>query len=123
MKLAWRLLFFVLCLNMGTWMVSQILGFGMGVTQTDVEQFEDAFDPDAIVDTWNWPGTGSLIGDIGSGLRFFWGMCGNLILGFPLLLNSMGVPTIIVSAIGVLWTFIWASFIIDFISGRRMMSD
>lgn len=121
MRLAWRLLFFMLCLNIGTWMVSETLGFSVGVTQADVAQLEETFDADKIVETWNWPGTGSLIGDIGSGLRFFWGICQNLVMGFPLLLGAWGTPPLIVSALVVLWSFIWVSFIIDFISGRRMM--
>ncbi len=123
MRLAWKLLFFMLCLNLGTMIVSSLLGVGIGLNQEDLDQFEEAFDADKIVDTWNWGGTGSLVGDIGSGLRFFWGAVQKLVIGFPLLLSVLGVPPIIVTTFTVLWGFIWLSFIIDFISGRRMMGD
>ena len=123
MNLAWRCLLFGLCINMGVYMVAGILGVSPTLSQVDTEQIEGAHDPSDIVETWNWGDTGSTIGDIGSGLRFFWNINVPLIEGIIILAKNIGCPLVVLDPIKVIWRFIWNTFVIDMIMGRRIMYD
>ena len=119
MRLAWRVLFFGLCVNLAVTVITTTLGVSPGLT----EEIKDMQDPGDIVDTWNWGGTGSLVGDISSGLRFFWNINAPFIEDFPKLLASMGCPPVVLDPLKLMWRFIWITFVVEFISGRHIMYD
>jgi len=116
-KLAYRAFLFMLCLNMGALMMKG-LGIGGVLTPTSTGQLESAWNSTEVVSTWSWPGTGSLVGDVMSGLRFFWTRNVPFIESFMSLLTSAGCPWVILEPIRVVWRFLWFTFVIEFISGR-----
>ena len=121
MNRAYRAFFFGLCANLAIGMISAILGISPALISTNIEQTEEAYNATDIVQTWNWGGTGSLVGDINSGLRFFWDINVPLIEGLIILAKNLGCPLYILDPIKVIWRFLWISFIIEFITGRRFM--
>ena len=123
MNIAMRLLVFGLCVNLSVAMISGILDVSPALTTVDIEQLGDAYNASKIVGAWNWGGTGSLVGDIGSGLRFFWNINVPIIEGLIILAESMGCPLVVLTPIKIIWRFIWFIFVIDFISGRRLFYD
>lgn len=123
MNLAWRALFFGLCVNLGVYMVCAILGVSPTLAQVGSGQLADAYDATEVVDTWKWSDTGSLVGDIGSALRFFWDKNVPLIEGIIILAKNLGCPNAVLDPIKAVWRFVWFTFIIDMIWGRRIMYD
>lgn len=123
MNMAWRCLLFGLCVNLGVYMIGAILGVSPTQTQADVDTLAEPYNATKIVEGWNWPGTGSLIGDIGSGLRFFWDINVPLIEGLIILAKNLGCPYAVLDPIKIVWRFIWLTFVIDMITGRRIMYD
>ena len=119
MNLAWRALLFGLCVNVSLSMVCAILGVSPALSQTEL----DMKDPSELVNTWNWGGTGSLVGDIGSGLKFFWDINVPFIEGIIILAKNMGCPMAVLDPIKIIWRFFWNTFIIEMITGRRIMYD
>ena len=119
MKLAWKALFFGLCVNLAVTLMVNTLGVGPALTEAN----KDMQDPSDIVDTWNWGGTGSLVGDIGSGLRFFWNLNVPFIEDMLQLMANMNCPLVLMDPIRFIWRFIWNSFVVEFISGRQIMYD
>lgn len=119
MRLAWKVLFFGLCVNLAITVITATLG----VSPALIEENKDMQDPSDLVGTWNWGGTGSLVGDIGSGLRFFWNINVPFIEGVLLLLANMDCPAPILDPIRLAWRFIWVTFVVEFISGRHIMYD
>ena len=119
MKIAWAMLYFGLCLTVSTMIVSDVLGVNPILIQDTI----DMKDPDEIVETWNWGGTGSLVGDVSSGLRFFWDINVPFIESFIIFAKNAGCPLPILDAMKILWRFIWNTFVIEFLSGRHIMYD
>ena len=119
MNLAWRALLYGLCLNLGLGVVSSLLGVSVGVIQENT----DMKDPSEMVDTWQWGGTGSIVGDIGTGLRFFWDINVPFIEAIIILAKNLGCPDVILDPMKIIWRFIWNTFIIEMITGRRIMYD
>ena len=119
MKLAWRALLFGLCVNLAVTMIVSVFEVSPALT----EATKGMQDPSDIVDTWNWGGTGSLVGDIGSGLRFFWNINMPIIEDMLELLANMNCPTVLLDPIKLIWRFIWITFVVEFISGRQIMYD
>lgn len=119
MKLAWNCLIYGLCVNLALGLLFATLGVSPALT----EQGKDMKDPSEIVDTWNWGGTGSFIGDISSGLRFFWDINVPLIESIFTLAKNMGCPLVVLDPLKVIWRFIWITFVIEMISGRHIMFD
>ena len=119
MKLAWKCLIFGLCVNLAVTVVVETFGVSPALT----EETKDMQDPSSIVDTWNWGGTGSLVGDISSGLRFFWNINVPIIEGMLQLMANMNCPLVLMDPVRLIWRFIWITFVIEFISGRQIMYD
>ena len=119
MRLAWKALFYGLCVNLVLPMITAVLG----VTPALVGKTQDMQDPSDMVGSWNWGGTGSLVGDIYSGLHFFWSINVPFIEGALQLLTNFDCPIEILDIIRLLWRFIWISFVVEFISGRHIMYD
>ena len=119
MKLAWKCLIFGLCVNLAVTVVVETLGVSPALT----EETKDMQDPSDIVDTWNWGGTGSLVGDISSGLRFFWNINVPIIEGILQLMANMNCPLVLLDPVRLIWRFIWITFVVEFISGRQIMYD
>ena len=119
MRLAWNVLLFGICVNAALPMICAILGVSPALASTN----NAMMDPDQIADTWNWGGTGSLVGDVASGFRFFWDINVPFIESILILAKNFGCPTSILDPITLIWRFIWNSFLIEFITGRRIMYD
>ena len=98
-----------------------IIAGSLGITGILVADSFTTPDPDKIIDTWNWGGTGSLVGDIGSGLKFLWNLIGVFVKGLFPLMRSLGCPELIATPLELLWYIIWISKIIEIITGRRIL--
>ena len=70
-----------------------------------------------IVEAWDWGG-GTVLGDVVSALRFFWNLFRYIILGFPTLLSSMGIPDQLVNALNIHWSAYWVIIVVWMIGGR-----
>jgi len=119
MKLAWKCLIFGLCVNLAVTVVVETLGVSPALT----EGSKDMKDPSDIVGAWNIGGTGSFIGDIFSGLHYFWSINVPFIEGVLQLMTNMNCPLVLVDPIRLIWRFIWVTFVVEFISGRPIMYD
>jgi len=120
MRIAWNALLYGICVNLALGIIISVTGIGPALAAAEEIEMKD---PTEIVDTWNWGGTGSLVGDIGSGLRFFWDINIPFIESIIILAKNMGCPNEILDPIKIIWRFIWNTFIIEFITGRRIMYD
>ena len=119
MNLAWRALLFGLCIQLGLG-----IAFGLtGLTPAIIQEKMDMKDPSELVETWQWGGSGGLIGDVMAGLRFFWDINVPFIESTMILAKNMGCPLIILDPLKAIWRFIWNTFVIEMISGRRIMYD
>lgn len=118
MKMAWSALYFGICLQGAALFVSALLGVSPFLNQS----MDDSMEPGNIVDNWNWGG-GTVVGDVVAGLRFFWNINVPLIESFIIMARNAGCPLILLDPIKMMWRFIWNSFIIEFISGRKIMYD
>lgn len=119
MNIMWRALFFGLCLQVGAIIIGGLLGISPFLVQTDM----DMKNPDEIVKTWSWGGTGSVVGDIGAGLRFFWDINIPFIESIIIIAKNAGCPNVILDPFKIIWRFIWNTFAIDMIWGRRIAYD
>ena len=117
MPKAMDIVLFGVCVNIALAIVAGTLG----VTGILVADSFSMPDPDKIVDTWNYSGTGNLIGDIGSGLKFLWNMIGIFVKGLFPLMRALGCPDVIATPLEMLWYIIWISKIIEIITGRRIL--
>ncbi|MCK4266822.1 MAG: hypothetical protein KAX31_06040 [Thermoplasmata archaeon] len=117
MPKAMDIVLFGVCVNIAL----AIVAGSLGITGILISNSFTAPDPDKIVDTWNWGGTGSLVGDIGSGLKFLWNLVGIFVKGLFPLMRAMGCPSIIADPLEMLWYIIWISKIIEIITGRRIL--
>jgi len=119
MKLAWKLLFYVLCVNAGIYMVSELLDISVSLTPYNIEQIEGAYNATEIVDSWEY-GDSGLYGDVQAGLNFFWSKSGVLINGVFILLGNMGAPAEITFPLQAIWAMLWFTFVIEIITGRNI---
>ena len=119
MKLAWKMLFYIMCINMGIIMISGLLDISVSMTPYDTEQIEGAYNATEIVDSWEYGETG-LYGDVQAGLNFFWSKSGVLINGVFILLGNMGVPVEITFPLQAIWAMLWFTFVIEIITGRNI---
>ena len=117
--MAWSALYFGVCLQAAALFLSALLGFSPFLSQSQ----DSSIDPGNIVDTWSWGGGGGLLGDVVSGLRFFWDINVPIIESFIIMAKNAGCPIILLDPLKFIWRFIWNSFIVEFISGRRFMYD
>lgn len=119
MRLAWNALLFGLCVNVALPMICGILGISPALATMS----NTIMDPAQVAGTWNWGGTGSIVGDIGAGFRFFWDINVPFIESIIILAKNVGCPLVILDPVKIIWRFIWNSFLIEFITGRRIMYD
>jgi len=124
MKLQFTLMLFVLCLNFSSWMAYEggFLSYQYGYTSlTNITQVETTFNATRVVESWQMPTYNiPIIGDIVSGLFYFFNAIKWLIAGFPSLLMALGAPPIIYFPVLGIWLFLMFMFVVEFISGRRM---
>lgn len=119
MRMAWNALYFGVCLQAASLFISLLLGVSPFLIQSNTDQIETG----DIVATWNWGGTGSLVGDVMSGLRFLWDINVPIIESMIIMAKNAGSPQLLTDSFKLVWRFIWNSFAIEFISGRRFMYD
>ena len=139
MKAAWQLLLglFVINLSIGVVIGLQLPGTGYVASGSVVNAsaYESHFNASAIASGWGGtPFSGiPIIGDIFSGLGFLWQNIQYIVDGLPMFLNwikdsYITDPSaalafdIIAGAIRAIYAFLFAIFVIEFISGR-FMSD
>ena len=122
MRLAYKALFFMLALNLSSWLISQlpVYTYENPLTPFNTSQFESELNKsESIIQTWEWGG-GSYIGDVMSALRFFWNLFKAIVMGFPDMLSAYHAPSTIVTVLRVLWFAYWCIFIVWFIGGRDL---
>jgi len=115
---AWKIVAFILMLNVAIGIVNATGVFKYTVAY-NVEEGKVGYKD--IVSRWN-PVTLAnipIVGDIVSGLYFLYEKVGWVIDGFPALLSQLGTPAPIVWGLRIVFYFIVALSIIEFISGRR----
>jgi len=111
------ILFYALCVNVILAIIYSTLGVAPATVSTDFE----FLDPDQIIDTWNFGGTGTIIGDIGSGLKFIKNIFGVFVRGIFPLARSLGLPSVMATPLEWLWYICWIAYIIEIIFGRRLL--
>jgi len=121
----YKAMFFMLCLNVMTYFVN-----GLGIlpqrqvltpfNSTNIIGGWNATEP---VTSWNWLEDQGLFGDVQSGLLFFWNFNIPFIESFFGLLQAVGTPTILITVLRIPWRFLWLSFVVEFISGRRLTGE
>ena len=107
----------MLCVSVSITMISSVLGVSPALNQETLE----LIDPDQIVQSWEWSGVGSVVGDIAAGINYLWGGYRLLFEGLLVVAANMECPQEILSALSILWRFIMSCFIISLIMGRRFM--
>ena len=133
MKLQYKILIFVLCLNLASTLVLSLSLPGSdymshGSTDVSAQQFEQQFNPDEIAGGWT-ASPSYLVGDVVSAFMFFFQRFHLLIDGFPSLLDWMS-HTFIADAAGqaafntisltlrAVFYVLMATMLIEFIGGR-----
>ena len=124
MKIAYKGLIFMICLNMSVYL-NQQMGYDFrGTTSVTPTELTDQFNPTTQVTSWGgWFTTVAIVGDIVSGLQMVWTTIQTFVVGFPVFLSDLGAPTEIVNVLYAIWSFIWVVFVWEFISGRIMSRD
>ena len=112
-----KALLFILCLNIASWMIVQ-----GGLARSGIEPLnvtEKAREMNETLRPLQNPSPGDIfIGYLVMGWNTFFNVLGWLIFGFPMLLASFNVPTLIYAPLIIIWTVIIVLFFIEFVSGR-----
>jgi len=110
------LLTVTVCVNLMLTMMTEI---GMTtITPLNTTQWEEAFDPDKVVDSWGW-GDNPFY-DIATGLISFWTTVRRLVEGVPMMLEAMGTPEFIYKPIYLIYRLLWLIAItLGIIAGRQ----
>jgi len=120
-KSFYRIFLFMLSLNLAAWMLQQA---GVAALMTgSPELLAQGWNATEIVETWSWPGTGSIVGDVMSGLRFLWTRNVPLLESMLAVLSAAGCPAVILEPLRALWRFLCFIFVIEFISGRNVTGE
>ena len=119
MKVTYYILFVMLGVNVMTLMLQGVGIQPIEVSPYNITEASKDFNATNIVEAWQWEEKSFY--DVGSGLKFTWNIISTLVIGFPLMLSSMGIPSFIVYPLSAIWGFIWVGFVISFLSGREFM--
>jgi len=124
MKIAYKGLIFMICLNMSVYL-NQQLGYDFrGTTSVTPSELTDQFNPSTQVTSWGgWFTTVAIVGDIVSQLQMMWTVIETFVVGFPNFMSDLGAPLAIVLVLKVLWYFIWSVFVWEVIGGRIISRD
>jgi len=124
MKIAYKALIFVLCLNMGIWINQQLDLDYRGTTTVTPTELTQQFNATREITSWGgWTTTVAIIGDMVSGINMLWTTAQTFVIGFPFFLYDLGAPATVVLPVGALWSLIWVVFVWEFISGRIISRD
>lgn len=137
MKTQFKILLFILCLNLATGLAIALQVPGTEYVQatnpSNTSDYESHFNATEIAEGWGaTPYSGiPIIGDIFSGFQFLWRNIQFLLDGFPLFLTwisdsyiiDAGAKTafaVISNALRAIYAILMSFFAIEFISGRYM---
>lgn len=123
MKMTFRALLFVLCLNLSVLIVEATMGPLSIPTTLDTGQAIESMNATEVVDSWSWTEDQGLYGDVQFGLLTFWNTAKTIVMGFPTLLSTAGVPSILSSSLTVIWSFIWVTFVVEVLTGRNITGE
>lgn len=135
MKLQFRILMFIVCLNLATGLAIALALPGTEYVQAtvpeDMGDYEEHFNATEIANKWSAnPLSGiPVIGDIFSGFYFLWQNIEYLLDGFPMLLTWIGDTyitdasaqtsfQIIAMALRAVYAILMSVVLVEFISGR-----
>jgi len=128
MKMMYKMVFFFICLNMATYLVD----YACGLTGFPTENVNPVINPTDLtqdfnatktVETWSsYTGSFTYIGDVVGGLVMMWKVIITFFVGFPMFLQNIGVPTVIVNILYAIESFIFTWAVFEWISGRRASS-
>ena len=119
MRIVWRMLYFGLILSVACLMVENIWGISPAGSQENI----DMKDPDELVESYEYTGSTTMIGDFYTGLKWLWDINVPFIENFLAFAINAGCPITIVNPFKAIWRFLWISFIIEFASGRHFIYD
>jgi len=123
MKTLTYAIIFILCMNMATWMLSNIdVPWGVG--------FNTSITPEEVIERYNLNQTASgwtgeegevFFGYIYTGIRLLMNSVITIFVGFPYMLQSMGAPYWIWAPLYAIWCFLGILWFIELITGREIM--
>lgn len=121
MRLPFRLILAILCLNMGFYVVSQVCPLPSSAVTLTPSDISGEFDPGS--DELNPPSPGPLdwLWYIVWGVPKFIECILCVFVGFPWFLASIGAPLVITGPITAILGFIWVVFIWELWTGRRVI--
>ena len=111
------ILFIFVCVNVAAAILFEAGIQGIPQTPYNIEDLSEEWNGTEIVESWEWTDP-SNIGDVVSGLRFFWNKNIPVIESFTEMLQLYGAPDFIVNGVKVPYRFLMMLFVIGFISGR-----
>jgi len=113
---------FILCLNLASWMAVEgnlAPSLGMQPFGNVTAKAEEIRNSTMTIAQSSPANLVSLVtGYIWSSFQFLLKTVQWLVLGFPTLLSTFGLPSLVTIPLSCLWFFIFAGFITEFLSGR-----
>ena len=113
---------FIICLNLASWMVVNgdlISNPGFTSTLNVTAKTQELNSTLPSTESLNPANQITLIvGYIWTGFGIFLNLVSWVAFGFPMLMTTFGVPTLVALPLGLLWTFIFGVFLVEFLSGR-----
>ena len=113
---------FMVCLNMGTYIMSEAevpWQYGFNSTQ-DPSDYVDKFDVNATQSSWSGQTQENFFGYIWDGITFFYNHFLTLIIGFPMLIQSFGAPEWIYMPMYAIWSILGILYLIYLMTGREL---
>lgn len=118
MKIAYKVIFFVLCLNFSTLIVQgyQIPPYTQPITPLNTTQAMNATDLGNLIEAGDT--ANPIFYDLQVALWGLWKIARTVVIGFPDAMNELQVPTLLGTALYGLFVIAWATLIIEIRSGR-----
>ncbi len=119
MKIAFRIVMFILCLNIASTIISSAgllpegspMGGGYsGVTYSQIEGFMTMESTNTFY-------------DYARGMATLWSLVSGVVAGFPTMLINLGAPSLLVGGVYTLFLFIWGVFVFELWTGREVTED